>query len=58
MTQDGVVVIALDAVNEGEAEEGSADLDQLRKFLASLEGQREYAAYQQFLRNTAEVSRP
>jgi len=58
ITQDGVAVIALDAVNEGEAEKGSGDLDQLRTFLASLEGQREYAAYQQFLRNSAEVSRP
>jgi len=58
MTQNGVVVIALDAVNEGSTEEGSGDLNQLRTFLASLEGQREYAAYQQFLRNSAEVSRP
>src|SRR5690554_6578067 len=58
MTQSAVVVVALDAVNEGSAEDNSADLDQLRTFLASLEGQREYAAYQQFLRNTAEVSRP
>jgi len=58
MTRNGVAVIALDAVNEGGAEENSAELDQLRKFLASLEGQREYAAYQQFLRNSAEVSRP
>lgn len=58
MTQNGVAVIALDAVNEGSPEEGGGDLDQLRTFLASLEGQREYAAYQQFLRNNAEVSRP
>jgi len=50
-------VIALDAVNEGDAE-GGVDLDQLRSFMASLEGQREYAAYQQFLRDSAEVSRP
>lgn len=58
MTKSGVAVIALDAVNEGSPEEGGGDLDQLRTFLASLEGQREYAAYQQFLRNSAEVSRP
>ncbi len=58
MTHSGVAVIALDAVNEGDAEEGSADFQQLRTFLASLEGQREYAAYQQYLRSTAEVSRP
>lgn len=58
MTQSGVVVVALDAVHEGSTKDNSADLDQLRTFLASLEGQREYAAYQQFLRSTAEVSRP
>ncbi|PCM45470.1 SurA N-terminal domain-containing protein [Marinobacter sp. ANT_B65] len=57
ITRSGVAVIALDAVNEGDAE-GGVDLDQLRSFMASLEGQREYAAYQQFLRDTAEVSRP
>ncbi|MFP3978120.1 SurA N-terminal domain-containing protein [Marinobacter sp. KMM 10035] len=57
-TQGGVVVVALDAVHEGSTDDNSADLDQLRTFLASLEGQREYAAYQQFLRSTAEVSRP
>jgi peptidyl-prolyl cis-trans isomerase D len=58
LTRSGVAVIVLDSVNEGGAEENSADLGQLRKFMASLEGQREYAAYQQFLRNSAEVSRP
>jgi len=57
ITRSGVAVIALDAVNEGDAESG-VDLDQLRSFMASLEGQREYAAYQQFLRDGAEVSRP
>ncbi|MDO6440649.1 SurA N-terminal domain-containing protein [Marinobacter sp. 2_MG-2023] len=58
MTRSGVAVIALDAVNEGDAEGSDADLGQLRRFMASLEGQREYAAYQQFLRSNAEVSRP
>ncbi|GGE59871.1 peptidylprolyl isomerase [Streptosporangium jomthongense] len=58
MVPNGVAVVALDAVNEGTTEEGDAELDQLRSFLASLEGQREYAAYQQYLRNRAEVSRP
>ncbi|MBU2875454.1 SurA N-terminal domain-containing protein [Marinobacter salexigens] len=62
ITNNGIEVVALDAVNEGDvetnAETGDSDLDQLRSFLASLEGQREYAAYQQFLRSTAEVSRP
>ena len=51
-------VIALEAVTDGEIAEDSAQLNQLREFLASLEGQREYAAYQQFLRNRAEVERP
>ena len=58
MTEDGIAVIALDGVNEGDVKKDSADLNKLRKFVASLEGQREYAAYQQFLRNSAEVSRP
>ncbi|KMQ74813.1 SurA N-terminal domain-containing protein [Marinobacter subterrani] len=51
-------VIALKSVNDGEVAEDSKELDQLRQFLASLEGQQEYAAYQQFLRNRAEVERP
>jgi len=51
-------VIALEAVTDGEIAEDSTQLNQLREFLASLEGQREYAAYQQFLRNRAEVERP
>ncbi|WP_417567004.1 SurA N-terminal domain-containing protein [Marinobacter sp.] len=51
-------VIALEAVKDGEVAEDSTELNQLRDFLASLEGQREYASYQQFLRNRAEVERP
>ncbi|WP_273204943.1 SurA N-terminal domain-containing protein [Marinobacter subterrani] len=51
-------VIALESVNDGEVAEDSKELDQLRQFLASLEGQQEYAAYQRFLRNRAEVERP
>ncbi len=51
-------VIALDGVNEGAVDESSAEFGQLEEFLASLEGQREYGAYQQFLRNRAEVERP
>ena len=34
-----------------------ACFSQLRNFLASLEGQREYQAYQQYLRENAEVER-
>jgi len=51
-------VVALEAVTDGEIAEDSTQLSQLREFLASLEGQREYGAYQQFLRNRAEVERP
>ncbi|MBU2955390.1 SurA N-terminal domain-containing protein [Marinobacter sp. F3R08] len=60
VTAEVASVIALDEVADGEiAEAGEgAELNQLREFLASLEGQREYAAYQQFLRNRAEVERP
>lgn len=33
------------------------EFSQLRNFLASLQGQREYQAYQQYLRENAEVER-
>lgn len=58
VSADTASVIALEAVTDGEIAEDSTQLNQLREFLASLEGQREYAAYQQFLRNRAEVERP
>ena len=58
VTADAASVVALEAVKDGEVAEGNTELNQLRDFLASLEGQREYAAYQQFLRNQAEVDRP
>jgi peptidyl-prolyl cis-trans isomerase D len=58
VTANAAAVIALEAVNDGEVAEDSTELKQLRDFLASLEGQREYASYQQFLRNQAEVERP
>lgn len=57
LTGDGVAIIALDQVNEGEVDDRSTELVQLRGFLSSLEGQREYAAYQRYLRERAEVSR-
>lgn len=50
-------VIILASVNEGEVDQDGAEYQQLVRFLAQLEGQREYAAYQQYLRNTAEVER-
>ncbi len=52
------VVIALDAVNEGAVSEDDPQFVQLAQFLANVEGQREYAAYQQYLRDHAEVERP
>ncbi|PTB91787.1 peptidylprolyl isomerase, partial [Marinobacter sp. B9-2] len=58
VTANSAAVIALDEVTDGQVAEESTELNQLREFLASLEGQREYAAYQQFLRNRAEVERP
>ncbi|MDF0749182.1 SurA N-terminal domain-containing protein [Marinobacter sp. 71-i] len=55
---DSVSIVALDAVNEGEVNRDGGEFRQLRSFLASLEGQREYRAYQQYLRDNAEIERP
>lgn len=57
LSDDGIAIIALDAVNEGDANREGEEFSQLRSFLASLEGQREYRAYQQYLRENAEVER-
>ena len=43
--------------NVFEVDQEGAEYQQLMRFLAQLEGQREYTAYQQYLRNTAEVER-
>ncbi|SFM76543.1 SurA N-terminal domain-containing protein [Marinobacter pelagius] len=58
VSADQAVVVALEAVNAGEADRDGQEFEQLRQFLASLEGQREYTAYQQYLRDQAEVERP
>ncbi|KAA1174907.1 peptidylprolyl isomerase [Marinobacter salinexigens] len=58
VTADQAVVVALDKVNDGEVNQDGTEFAQLSQFLASLEGQREYTAYQQYLRNKAEVERP
>ena len=58
VTSEKAVVIALDGVNEGDVSEEDAEFGQLARFLAALEGQREYSAYQQFLRDHAEIERP
>ncbi|HLV77238.1 MAG TPA: SurA N-terminal domain-containing protein [Marinobacter sp.] len=50
-------VIVLDAVQPGEASEEDAEFDQIQQFMAQFQGQREYQAYQQYLRNTAEIKR-
>ena len=57
-TGDRAVVIALDKVDEGDVDTDSAEYQQMQEFLASLDGQREYTAYQQWLRNNADVQRP
>lgn len=57
-TGDRAVVIALDNVNEGNVDPDSSAYQQTREFLASLDGQREYTAYQQWLRNNADVQKP
>jgi len=57
VTADQAAVIVLTSVNEGEVDQEGAEYQQLLRFLAQLEGQREYTAYQQYLRNTAEVER-
>ncbi|SFM20316.1 SurA N-terminal domain-containing protein [Marinobacter zhejiangensis] len=55
---DGVVIIALDTVSGNVEDIDTAELIQLSRFMASLQGQQEYAAYQQYLRDVAEVERP
>ncbi|MDK9557506.1 SurA N-terminal domain-containing protein [Marinobacter sp. M216] len=58
VSAESASVIALDQVNQGEVDQDGAEFSQLSQFLASLEGQREYSAYQEYLRNRAEVERP
>ncbi len=51
-------IVAVDEVTEGEVDPSSEDYKQLSNFLATISGQREYQAYQQYLRNRAEIERP
>ena len=53
----GVTIIALDAVEEGAVDPDSQEYQQVRDFLATISAQREYGAYQEYLRNRAEVER-
>lgn len=53
-----LVVISLIGVTDGEVDPDNPELRQLREFLVSIASQQEYQAYQQLLRERAEVSRP
>lgn len=55
--QRQAAIILVDAVNEGNVDKEGVEFQQLRQFLTQVEGQREYTAYEQYLRNVAEVSR-
>lgn len=55
--QREAAVVVLEGVNEGAVDREGADFQQVSQFLTQLEGQREYMAYQQYLRNTAEIER-
>ncbi|KPP99019.1 SurA N-terminal domain-containing protein [Marinobacter sp. HL-58] len=57
VSDDRVTILALDAVNDGEVDRDGEEFRQLRGFLASLEGQREYSAYRQYLRDNSEIER-
>lgn len=57
VADDQASVIVLEAVHAVEVERDTREYQQLREFLAQLEGQREYQAYQQYLRDAADVSR-
>ena len=58
--EDGsdLVIVALSEVTDGDVEEGSEDVKNMSLFLAQLNGQQEYQAYVQTLRDQAEVERP
>ncbi len=57
-TEEGMVIVGLNAVNEGDGNANEGENQQLTRFLTSLTGQQEYQAYQQFLRERAEIERP
>ncbi|MBJ6137551.1 SurA N-terminal domain-containing protein [Marinobacter litoralis] len=50
-------IIVLEAVNEGDVDRENAEFQHVQQFLTQLQGQREYAVYQQYLRETAEIER-
>lgn len=55
---DRAVIIALDGVTDGNVEDRAAEREQLQQFLASQQAQQEYLAYQQYLRDKADIERP
>jgi peptidyl-prolyl cis-trans isomerase D len=57
VTESGVTIIALDEVKEGSVDRDSVEYQQVGQFLATIAGQSEYRAYQEYLRNGAEVER-
>lgn len=55
---DRAVIIALDGVTDGNVEDRASEREQLQQFLASQQAQQEYLAYQQYLRDRADIERP
>jgi len=58
LSGNGATIVALDAVDQGTVDRESQEYQQILEFLATINGQREYGAYQDYLRNRAEVERP
>ncbi len=56
--EGSAVIIALEGVTDGDIEDNAAERAQLQQFLADQQAQREYLAYQQYLRNQADIERP
>ncbi|WP_336366814.1 SurA N-terminal domain-containing protein [Marinobacter sp. C2H3] len=57
VADDEARVVELTKVTPGKVDKDSEDYKRLYDFLARLEGQREYTAYQQYLRDQAQVER-
>ena len=57
LSGSGATIIALDSVNEGSVDRESQEYQQISDFLATINGQQEYRAYQEYLRSRAEVER-
>jgi len=57
VTTSEATIIALDNVEQGSVDRDSAEYEQVEGFLAAVAGQFEYQAYQDYLRNRAEIER-